>query len=338
MSPHFEEFTSPTDQDVEEIKSRFHADRNRTNRNLELELEGSVKRVERVEQNVNENEMLCSGNASSVERSSVSSSIETESISSRFASIRKKKESTPSSTSSNSSLEYTVQFEPGSIGLKIEPVVKSGNKEFGCRVMKFVDTASPSQAKKSGKIEIGHVLTAINGRNVTSKSYADIVKQLADCKSQGKSITFRIPRIPALNISQTPSSESSSPMVGELSADSPLLVKSLPVKHDMIRPSPSTPGSCSSTMFSPSFVKKMTQTTVKDRNVFLGSNKKQVKTVSDVLSNVMKNIIPDTNDSTSSFTTSTLSKRISEALIGTHSVHFDETVQMKQKPHSVNMK
>lgn len=225
--------------------------------------------------------------------------------------------------------EYTVEFEAGSIGLKVEPVLKHGSKEFGCRVHKFVeDVSSPSQAKKSGKIEVGHVLTAVNGRNVTAKTYNEIVSLLSDSKSEGKSITFRIPRTPMSSAKrhQTPTSTYTA-----RSRSFEHQPKNTTIDMEKSLYDSTTPP----TTFSPSFVKKMSRTTLKDHVVFPLSTHKPVKRVSDVLGNVMKNIAPldpsDEDDSSFTSTRSTLSKRISEALAGSHSQKFDETVQRKME-------
>ena len=46
----------------------------------------------------------------------------------------------PTNLSKMRATEYTVSFQPGTIGLKLEPVIKNNEgKEFGCRVMNFVD-------------------------------------------------------------------------------------------------------------------------------------------------------------------------------------------------------
>ena len=76
-----------------------------------------------------------------------------------------------------SDLAYSVLFEPGSIGLKLEPVVESVGREVGCRVLDFADGGEqdPGQARKSGKIRPGDLLVAINGHDVISWDYPDII-------------------------------------------------------------------------------------------------------------------------------------------------------------------
>ena len=99
--------------------------------------------------------------------------------------------------------EYTISFQPGTIGLKLEPVIKNNEgKEFGCRVMDFVDLPEPlkiSQARASGKIKIGDIFASVDGRNVISKPYSDIVTILTQSpKEKSRKITFRVPKSPPI--------------------------------------------------------------------------------------------------------------------------------------------
>lgn len=98
------------------------------------------------------------------------------------------------STESTSDLEYQVCFQPGPIGLKLEPVVVSGAREIGCRVMKFIDGSStnPGQARESGKIRLGDLLIAVDGKDVVSWNYPDIIHFLKQRPiSLGRHMTFR---------------------------------------------------------------------------------------------------------------------------------------------------
>ena len=93
-----------------------------------------------------------------------------------------------------SDLEYDVAFQPGPIGLKLEPVVVSGNREIGCRVMKFIDAgvAAPGQARASGKIRPGDLLIAVDGQDVISWNYPDVITYLKlRPSSLGRQMTFR---------------------------------------------------------------------------------------------------------------------------------------------------
>jgi len=293
LSPHYEEYTSS-----QEIKSRFHAQRNRAKRNLDLE--GSFKEVEEGMESV------------------ISTTAKKFNMMSQDQRISSQNES----ITSNESLEYTVHFDPGSIGLKIEPIIKNGKKEFGCKVMSFVDSGSPSQARKTGRVQIGHVLTAVNGANVTAKTYKEIVSLLAESKAEGKDITFRIPRS-LTKMPKTPKSALSK----TFTTATPFTGKSSIFNQNET----AGPGSSKTppTMFSPSFVKKMSRTTVKDNHIIPLSTRKPMKSIVEVLTNVIKNIAPDDDNTNLSTNSGILSKRIGETLTGSHSAKVNETVQMK---------
>jgi hypothetical protein len=202
-------------------------------------------------------------------------------------------------------VEYTVKFEPGPIGLKLEPVIKNGSKEYGCRVMKLVanskDSSSlPSQAVKSGMINIGDILTAVNGKNVTSKPYKDIVSLLTTngSNSETRSITFRVPRSPAPVMPTTPATairRSSEPVFNSTDEEK---------KENLskIETSVSTPNqnetqsdkneSSVLPIFSPSYVKKMSKSNGKDSSKLHSTPNNKSKPLSDVLNTVMKNVAP----------------------------------------------
>ena len=334
LSAHDENFKSP-----EEVKSRLHSKRNMTIRNLELE--GSLRRAEEsvqsamaqkipeeyaightlvTKRNLNQSGIVSHNTPMSQSEKNGVGSIDSKNRSKSFSSSSSRRFS---SASPSTSMQYTIPFEAGSIGLKVEPVIKNGNKEFGCRVMRFLD--GESQAKQFPQIEVGHVLTSVNGRNVTAKSYAEIVALLAEYKSEQKKITFRIPRS-SPSIVSTPSST--------FTLKSQSQFAEVPLSKHQIKMSPGSSPYVSATpptLFSPSFVKKMSRTTIQDHPIFPSPAKQSVKTVTDVLNNVMKNIVPEDTGSKPSFSTGALSKKISEALVGQHSVQFDETVQMKME-------
>ena len=93
--------------------------------------------------------------------------------------------------------DYTITFEPGPIGIKLEPILD----EFGCRVMKFVDSSESSnstsscftsQARRTGKIREGDILLQINSTAVESWNYKDIILLLKALPAkQPKQLTFR---------------------------------------------------------------------------------------------------------------------------------------------------
>jgi len=93
-----------------------------------------------------------------------------------------------------SDLAYSVIFEPGSVGLKLEPVVESMKRQVGCRVLDFADggVEDPGQARKSGRIRPGDLLVAIDGRDVISWDYPDIIALLRrTAKAKRTRLAFR---------------------------------------------------------------------------------------------------------------------------------------------------
>lgn len=98
-------------------------------------------------------------------------------------------------TDEASALTYSVHFEPGPIGLKLEPVVASMGTGVGCRILEFADGGEqdPGQARRSGKkIQPGDLLVAIDGRDVVSWNYSDIIALLRlNSGPRGRDMTFR---------------------------------------------------------------------------------------------------------------------------------------------------
>ena len=86
--------------------------------------------------------------------------------------------------------DFTVLFEPGPVGLQLEPVTEEDKN--GCRVVRFVDGGpkNPGQARKSGKIQPGDLVVQVDDSKVVSKTYEEIISVLKNTKSK-RSITFR---------------------------------------------------------------------------------------------------------------------------------------------------
>jgi hypothetical protein len=100
----------------------------------------------------------------------------------------------PSNTDKASAVAYSVHFEPGPVGLKLEPVVMNMGAGLGCRVLEFADggDGDPGQARKSRKIQPGDLLAEIDGRDVVSWNYPDIIALLKrNPGSKGRDVVFR---------------------------------------------------------------------------------------------------------------------------------------------------
>ena len=85
-------------------------------------------------------------------------------------------------------MAYSVVFQPGSVGLKLEPVVESMGRQVGCRVLDFADGGQddPGQARATKRIRPGDLLVAINGRDVISWNYPDIIALLRQTATANK--------------------------------------------------------------------------------------------------------------------------------------------------------
>ena len=133
--------------------------------------------------------------------------------------VRVKKTPRSISTKSNASTrrtqkhhedEYTVQFAPGPLGMKLEPITTvtspvsisgtgSGGspgtaatqtKMLGCRVVRFVNNSTPtrtttSQARNFGVIHPGDVVVGIDGVDVSTWEYSRVIELLKKKKKDG---------------------------------------------------------------------------------------------------------------------------------------------------------
>ena len=106
--------------------------------------------------------------------------------------------------------EYTVQFTPGPLGMKLEPpsLLKDGDtvKEIGCHVIGFSATED-NQARDSGEIRPGDELIEVDGVTVEGTEYSHIIALLKNPSSTsnawiGKNIKFRRPLTPEAELEE----------------------------------------------------------------------------------------------------------------------------------------
>ena len=279
-------------------------------------------------------------------------------VSTRFSSHRikentLKKNSIYPISRSNCDAQYTVHFESGPIGIKLDSVVKHSGREIGCRIMKFVENyrVAPSnhsksdtintkmvcQAKKSGQIEIGDVLVAIDGKNIMSKNYSEIVTMLKiPASDHGRDITFRSVRNQQLNIS--PLSCSISTLTKQVEAindkPSPIVLENLqPLSSVKARRTTSN-----KVLFSPSHIKEITRSPSFNRKASIVAEY-QSKPITMIFTSILNNILPtvmlneiqqsenenDKNDDNS------VTEKLGETIIGSTSRVFDDAVKMKME-------
>ena len=91
-------------------------------------------------------------------------------------------------------IEYCINFPPGAMGLELEPVIKSSEREIGCRVKDFyygMDYKGIDPASLEGQVCPGDIVCTIEGRDVKSLPFQDIVSILRSLKSTARSISFK---------------------------------------------------------------------------------------------------------------------------------------------------
>jgi hypothetical protein len=91
-------------------------------------------------------------------------------------------------------IKYKIEFPPGPMGLELEPVIKSSERELGCRVKDFyfsIDHDGVDQKYIEDRVSVGDIVCSINGEDIRSLPFISIVEKLrliTDCK---RIITFK---------------------------------------------------------------------------------------------------------------------------------------------------
>lgn len=91
-------------------------------------------------------------------------------------------------------VDYSVEFPPGPMGLELEPLIKSAERELGCRVKDFfyaVGHNGIDQQVLESKVSVGDVISYVNGEDVRSYPFEQIVELLKSMKDQKKTIWFK---------------------------------------------------------------------------------------------------------------------------------------------------
>ena len=90
--------------------------------------------------------------------------------------------------------ERKVVFPPGSMGLELEPVIKSSERELGCRIKDFyfsVNHSGIDRATLENSVAIGDVVSRINGEDVKSLLFSTIVEKLRSLQKEQRTVTFK---------------------------------------------------------------------------------------------------------------------------------------------------
>jgi hypothetical protein len=91
-------------------------------------------------------------------------------------------------------VDYSVDFPPGPMGLELEPVIKSAEREIGCRIKDFFftfDHDGVDQSYLESKVKIGDIVSYVNGEDVRSQPFVQIVELLKAWKYQQKTIWLK---------------------------------------------------------------------------------------------------------------------------------------------------
>ena len=89
---------------------------------------------------------------------------------------------------------YKIEFPPGPMGLELEPVIKSTEREIGCRVKDFyfaVDHCGVTPEFLLARVKLGDMISSINGEDIKSWPFAAILDKLRSLKDQTRIISFR---------------------------------------------------------------------------------------------------------------------------------------------------
>ena len=276
--------------------------------------------------------------------------------------------------------EYSVQFTPGPIGMKLEPVIKSMDREIGCRVVKFVNVNAtlPSQARLSKKIQVGDVISSIDGNLVLSKGYDDIISMLKTPSSNpnGKRIisfkcvqqvshahkSHRIVPVntppqqqkqPLLDVSNRSDLSTHPKSIGSASQSTKSLKTSQSIRSSSssslksIRLTPSDKNvdsyiciSLDNTMFSPSNVRKLTESTSYAHNTSTFHNMNMEprelsfqKPIEDIFKIITHNVVPLAGMAISNTfsATNTVKDRLFESFVGYSKSEFEQAMRLKRE-------
>ena len=85
-------------------------------------------------------------------------------------------------------------FAPGPMGLELEPVIVSSEREIGCRVRDYyfgLDYNGIAEEVLQSSVQIGDIITHIGDRNIQSARFTDILELLRSLKDSERKIVFK---------------------------------------------------------------------------------------------------------------------------------------------------
>ena len=89
---------------------------------------------------------------------------------------------------------YSIDFPSGSMGLELEPVIISTERQIGCKVKDFyfaLDHNGIKPDELKGKVSIGDIICYIGEHNVLSAKFTEILDILRMLKPERRTITFK---------------------------------------------------------------------------------------------------------------------------------------------------
>lgn len=101
---------------------------------------------------------------------------------------------TPNRVNKKEKFEYVVLFPPGAMGLELEPVIKSSEREIGCRVKDFyfgVDYNGIEPAQLERLVNVGDIICSIDDISVRSLRFPDIVELLRSRRNQQRIVRLK---------------------------------------------------------------------------------------------------------------------------------------------------
>jgi hypothetical protein len=111
---------------------------------------------------------------------------------------------TPASECTNSAIKrridgygdasVCINFSPGPVGLELQPVIISSEREIGCRVKDYyfgIDYRGIPPDVLQAYVSIGDIITHVGARNVQSAKFSDILELLRSLKDCERRIIFK---------------------------------------------------------------------------------------------------------------------------------------------------
>lgn len=89
---------------------------------------------------------------------------------------------------------YSINFPPGPMGLELEPVIKSSEREIGCRVKDYyysVNHYGIDPAYLESQVAIGDIICSVNDLDVKSMPFKDIVERLRSLRDMDRTVAFK---------------------------------------------------------------------------------------------------------------------------------------------------